>query len=436
MKLPFRATAFALLLAPTALWGDDWPRWLGPQGDSQWKESGLLAQFPDAGPVVKWRVPVRWGYSGPAVAGGKVFLMDYDIVEGKPDANPGGRTAIKGRERVRCFESATGKELWTHAYEAPYLLSFPAGPRCTPTVDGAFVYSLGAEGLLSCLAVADGQLAWELDLKKAYQVESPIWGFSSHPLVLGDLLIVKPGGAGSAAVALDKKTGKEVWRALTAKEPGYAPAVLIEHGGHEQLIIAHGESINSLDPLTGKVHWTVPFAPNYGMAIMAPRLAGDVLVMGGMVKKSVGLKLNADLSAPAIAWEGTPKTGIAPKNSTPVVADGLLFGCDADGDLHGLDPATGERLWTTKAVLGSTPGSGTFFMVKAQPHWVLFNELGELILADIDRAGYRETGRAKILEPTSPGMGRLVVWSHPAFAEKAVFLRNDTELVCVSLAAP
>lgn len=73
--------------------------------------------------------------------------------------------------------------------------------------------------------------------------------------------------------------------------------------------------------------------------------------------------------------------------------------------------------------------------MKASPHWVLFNELGELILADLTKDGYKETGRAKLLEPTSPGMGRKVVWTHPAFAEKCVFVRNDVELVCVSMAA-
>ena len=435
MKLLPRATALVLLLTSATLQADDWPRWLGAQGDSHWNETGLLAKFPAAGPVVKWRVPVRWGYSGPAVAAGKVFIMDYDITEGTPDANPGGRTKIQGKERVRCFDSATGKELWTHAYDAPYELSFPAGPRCTPTVDGDLVYALGAEGLLTCLSTADGKLLWEMDLKKTYQVNSPIWGFASHPLVVGDLVMVKPGGEGTTAVALDKKTGKEVWRALTSKEPGYAPAVLINHGGKEQVIICHGEALNSLDPLTGKVYWTVPFSPSYGMAIMAPRLAGDFLMMGGMGKKSIGLKLKADQTTPEIAWEGTPKTGLSPKNSTPVVDGDLVFGCDADGELRCFDPATGARLWTTTAVLGATPGSGTFFAVKASPHWVLFNELGELILADLTREGYKETGRAKILEPTSPGMGRKVVWTHPAFAEKAVFVRNDVELVCVSLAA-
>ncbi len=434
-RLPITALLL-LAFTPALLPADDWPRWLGAEADSHWKESGLLTKFPASGPVVKWRVPVRWGYSGPAVAAGRVLVMDYDITEGKPDANPGGRTKIKGKERVRCFESATGKELWTHAYEAPYELSFPAGPRCTPTVDGDYVYSLGAEGFLTCLAVADGKPLWELDLKKEYKVESPIWGFSAHPLVVGDLLIVKPGGDGTTTVALDKKTGKEVWRALSSKEAGYAPPVIFNHGGKDQLIIAHGEAINSLDPLTGKVHWSMPFVPAYGMAIMAPRLSGDYLVMGGMGKKSIGLKLKPDQSAPEIAWEGTPKTGISPKNSTPVVDGDLVFGCDADGELRCFEAATGTRLWTTVEVLGSTPGSGTFFAVKASPHWVLFNELGELILADLTREGYKESGRAKILEPTSPGMGRKVVWSHPAFAEKSVFVRNDTELVCVSLAAP
>ena len=432
--LPF-ASCIALVFALNPARAEDWPRWLGAQSDSHWKESGLLAKFPASGPIIKWRVPVRWGYSGPAVAAGKVFVMDYDITDGKPDANPGGRTKIKGQERVRAFDSATGKELWTHAYDAPYELSFPAGPRCTPTVDGDLVYSLGAEGYLTCLSIADGKSVWELDLKKEYKVESPIWGFASHPLVAGDLLIVKPGGDGTTAVAFNKKSGKEVWRALSSKESGYSPPVLINHGGKDQLMIVHGEAINSLDPLTGKVSWTVPFVPAYGMAIMAPRLAGDYLIMGGMGKKSIGLKLKPDQTTPDIAWEGTPKTGLSPKNSTPVVDGDLVYGCDADGELRCFEAATGTRLWTSNAVLGSTPGSGTFFMVKASPHWVLFNELGELIMADLTREGYKETGRAKLLEPSSPGMGRTVVWTHPAFAEKSVFIRNDRELIRVSLAA-
>lgn len=436
MKFLLSACLTALLIAsPPLLPAADWPHWLGPDGNSTWSETGLLKSFPARGPEVKWKAPVGWGFSGPAVSGGRVVVHDYVVREGKPDANPGGRTALKGDERVRCFDSADGKEIWTHSYDQPLNLSFPAGPRCTPCISDGMVYAIGAEGHVSGLSLADGKPAWELDLKKEYKVESPIWGFASHPVVHGGLLYCKPGGDGTTVVALNKKTGKEVWRALTSKEPGYAPPVFVNHGGQDQLIVAHGEAINSLDPLTGAVNWTVPFVPSYGMAIMTPRLSGDYLVMGGQTKKSIGLKLKSDLSSPEIAWEGTPKTGIAPKNSTPVADSGLLFGCDADGELRCLEAATGERLWSTDAVLGSTPNSGTFFLVKASPHWVIFNELGELVLADLTRGGYKETGRVLILEPTSPGMGRKVIWSHPAFAEKCVFARNDQQLVCVSLAA-
>ena len=101
------ASAALLLLTPLGLSAEDWPRWLGG-ADSHWNETGLTAKFPAAGPVVKWRAKVRWGYSGPAVQGGKVYVMDYDITDGKPDANPGGRTKLKGKEQVRCFDSAAG----------------------------------------------------------------------------------------------------------------------------------------------------------------------------------------------------------------------------------------------------------------------------------------------------------------------------------------
>jgi hypothetical protein len=162
-------------------------------------------------------------------------------------------------------------------------------------------------------------------------------------------------------------------------------------------------------------------------------LAGDYLIMGGIVKQTIGLKLKPDQSVPDIAWSG-PKLGFAAKNSTPVVHDGLLFGCDADGELRCVEPATGERLWTTGAVLGGMPNSGTFFLVKTPQHWVLFTERGELILAHLTRAGYKEISRAKIIEPTQPWRQK-VVWNHPAFAGKSVFVRNDRELICVSLAA-
>ena len=137
------------------------------------------------------------------------------------------------RARNACCASTPRRanSLWTHAYDRTYKISYPGGPRCTPTVDGERVYTLGAEGDLRCLNVADGTLVWSKDLTAEYKFDTPVWGFAGHPLVAGDLLYCLVGGEGSVAVAFDKATGREVWRALTASEPGYCPPTMITHGG-------------------------------------------------------------------------------------------------------------------------------------------------------------------------------------------------------------
>jgi outer membrane protein assembly factor BamB len=435
------ALAVVLALAHSAA-AADWPHWLGPDGDLTWREKGLVEKFPEGGPKVLWRVPVANGYSGPSVVGDRVFLSDYAIETGTVDDRAGNRTVLTGQERVRAFDAATGKELWTHAYECALNVSFPNGPRTTPAADAEHVWSLGAEGHLVCLRAKDGSLVWKKELKKEYQrEESPFWGYAHHPVIHGDLLYCLPGGEGTTVVALNKRTGAEVWRALSAKDPGYAPPVVIQRGGRDILLVWHPEALCGLDAATGKVFWSVPFSPGYGMSIMAPAVGGDHVFVGGIVKKSLLVKMSADGMSAETEWTGTPKQALSPKNGTPLVWDGHLYGCDADGQLRFADMVTGDRLWSSEEPLhGESPNSGTFFMVRlteakpGAPNHVILNDLGELILAGLSPDGYKEVSRAKILEPTTPGMGRTVVWSHPAFARQCVFLRNDRELVCVSLA--
>jgi outer membrane protein assembly factor BamB len=425
----------ALFLTSPLLPAEDWPQWLGPRGDSTWNDTGLITSFPAGGPKVVWRAPVANGYSGPAVAQGKVLVMDYQVASGTVDANPGGRTKLKGKERVVCLDEKTGKELWAHGYDCPINLSFPNGPRCSPVVSGDMVFSLGAEGHLSAVRLADGKPVWEKELKKEYGCESPIWGFAATPLVRDGVLYTLAGGKGTAAVALEAKTGKEIWRALETKDIGYAPPVWTQRDGKDELLVWHSESLNGLDPATGKVRWSQPTSVLYGMSIMAPRVTPDGIFVGAMGNKSVLVKPGDGKAE--IVWEGTPKIGLAPKNGTPAVVDGYVYGCDTDGDLRCFKSATGERLWTTLEVMsGKKVNSGTFFMVRTPQQWVLFNDFGELILADLSPTGYTEKARAKVVHPESPGMGgRAVVWSHPAFANRCVFVRNDKELVCLSLAA-
>src|SRR4051794_21805982 len=133
------AALSVLLTAGGAARADDWPQWLGPQRDGVWRESGILDAFPPGGPKVLWRVPIAAGYAGPAVAGGRVYVMDRVLAK---DAKPHNEalfphrpaSGIAGTERVLCLSAADGKPIWRHEYDCPYTVSYPSGPRCTPVV--------------------------------------------------------------------------------------------------------------------------------------------------------------------------------------------------------------------------------------------------------------------------------------------------------------
>ena len=436
--LILNALLLSATLSPTAS-GDDWPQWLGPQRDSTWRETGIVDKFPEAGLQVKWRTPIGGGYAGPAVVKGKVYVTDYQIESGKVENNPGNRTELNGRERVLCLDGATGKILWKHEYACPYKISYACGPRATPTVSGGKVYTLGAEGNLICFDAAKGDVLWSKELKKAYQVEAPIWGFCAHPLIDGPRLICLVGGEGSVAVAFDKDTGKELWRSLNAPDPGYCPPTIIEAGGTRQLLIWHPESLNSLDPETGKLYWSQPLKPGYGMSITAPRKSGDYLFASAIGNTAALFKLAADKPGAEVEWRATPKSAVFCANSTPVIDGGVIYAaCCQVGSLRAVKLETGDRLWesfvpTTHDTDARRASHGTAFLVRHHDRYFLFSETGDLILAKLSAEKYDEISRFHVLEPTGECFGRNVVWSHPAFANKSVYARNDKEIVCVSL---
>ena len=183
-------------------------------------------------------------------------------------------------------------------------MSYPSGPRTTPAVQDAKVFTLGAEGDLFCFEADAGKILWSRELKKDYGVETPLWGFAGHPLIDGKKLICLVGGPGSVVVAFDKNTGKEIWRALSAKEPGYCPPMIFEVGGKRQLIIWHPESINSLDPETGAVNWTQPFAVQSALTVPTPRLHGDRLLVSSFYNGSMLLQLDSAKPAATVLWRG------------------------------------------------------------------------------------------------------------------------------------
>ena len=266
--------------------------------------------------------------------------------------------------------------------------------------------------------------------------ETPQWGCTSHPLIDGDKLICIAGGEESIAVALDKRTGKLLWKALSASEPGYCSPMILQAGGVRQLIIWHSESINSLNPDSGQVYWSQPLQPDWSMAIATPRSDGKHLFAGAIIMKSALLELAQDKPDATVVWEGQKDRGIAPTTSTPFLEDGYLYGVDREGELRCVELATGKQVWTTYAATtkGAATDNATAFLVKQADRFFLFNELGQLVIARLTPAGYQELSRGQIIEPAGTSQRRPIVWSHPAFANRCVYVRNDREIVCVSLA--
>ncbi len=431
----------ATILATTAASAADWPQWMGPNRDDVWAETGIVEKFPEGGPKVLWRKPIHGGFAGPGVANGKVYVPDYQRSAGDDRPAPTRRNDLEGKERVLCLDAKTGNELWKHEYDCSYAISYPAGPRCTPTVDNGKVFNLGAMGDLFCLDAVKGSVLWSKNLPKTYNAPLPLWGYAGHPLVYKNLLICMAGGKGSAVVAFDKETGKEHWKALDTPEIGYSPPTLIEAGGVTQLLIFHGKGIASLNPDTGSLYWSESLATAFSMAIMAPRKGGDYLFAGGHAGKSIGLKLDATRPAVTKVWQGSRSTGLAPVSGTPFVENGVAYGIDGNGVFRAMRIATGERLWSTARPVNGQDGErganeGATFVTKNGERFFIFGENGDLVIARLSPERYDEVSRAKLLDPVGIGLGRKVVWSHPAYAERCIFARNDKEIVCASLAAP
>lgn len=410
---------------------EDWPQWGGPQRDIVWRESGIVEKLPAADPATGmlprvWTAKIGAGYAGPAVAEGRVFVTD--------------RLADEIIERTLCFDADTGKEIWKHAYKAPYSISYPLGPRATPTVDGNRVYVLGAVGHLFCFDAASGEIIWQKHLPTDFGTELPAWGTAAPPLVDGDQLIVLAGGKpGAMVVSLNKKTGEEIWRALDGKEPGYCPPVILEFGGQRQLIIWHPAAVVGLDPTNGKFQWREPFSVEAGLAIPMPRKLGTRLFITNFYDGPLMIDLGESGNKPEVLWRSAPKNTELKNDSlhsimsTPIVTEDYIYGVGSYGEMRCLETKTGRMVWETFDATGPDRWWNAFLVPQGE-RVVICNEQGDIIFATLTGDGYKELSRGKLIEPTAPIQRRMTVWSHPAFAMQSVFARNDGELIRVSLA--
>ena len=412
---------------------EDWPNWMGPNRDNVWNIAKPPQSLPSGSLKANWTAPVAGGYSGPAVVGNRIYVTDL-VTKADAKVDNFGRKSFDGTERVLCFDANTGKAIWKHEYNVTYAISYPAGPRCTPVVDGGNVYTLGAEGDLFCFEAQTGKVVWSRKLKDDYKTNSALWGFAAHPLIDGDNLITLAGGDGSHTVCLNKKTGKEVWRFGTAPEQGYSPPSIITAGGVRQLILPNPTAINSVDPATGKLYWTLPYDASNGSVIMVPIQVGKYLFVAGYSDKNLLIELDATSPKAKEVWRNVAKKALSPVNVQPMAIGDVVYGMDQSGEMIAFKIDTGERLWETSKPIGRRPvGSGTAFLVRSGDLFYLFNELGELVVAKMNPQGYEEISREKIIEQTNNAFGREVVWCPPAFANGCIYVRNDEKLICVPL---
>jgi len=411
---------------------EDWPQWRGAQRDGVWRETGIVQQFDSEQIELRWRQPIGSGYSGPTVVKGRVYVTDR-LVEPKQI------------ERVHCFDSKSGVELWSYPYPCEYAISYEAGPRAAVTVEDNRAYALGSMGHLHCFDAGSGVVLWKKDLNSIYHIVAdrrmPIWGIAAAPLIYEDLVILHIGGKDNASiVALDKKSGDEQWRSLSDRAQYSAP-IIVQQAGVPVLVCWTGDSVAGLDPASGKVYWRHPFAPTkIPIGIATPIVDGDQLFVTSFYDGSLMLRLRQDRPAVEKIWQ---RRGLDEKRtdalhsimSTPLFHDGYIFGVDSYGELRCLDAATGDRVWEDQTATPRDRWSNIHFVVNGDRTW-MFNERGELIIAQLSREGFHEISRAKLIDPTRPQLPSRrggVCWAHPAFADKHVFIRNDQELVCASL---
>jgi outer membrane protein assembly factor BamB len=398
----------------------EWPQFRGPNRDAVWNEHGLAKSFDTNGLKIRWRKPIGAGWSSPVIASGRVFVTDSELR--KPLA----------KERVHCFDEGTGAVRWVFAYSVNYPeFSFNpehgSGPTPTPIVEAGRIYTVGANGDVHCLDVKKGTVVWEKHLSKEYQVAE--MSCRPSPLIEGDLLILFTGAKpGASVMALDKKSGQEIWKSLDDHVSNSSP-IIINAGGKRQLIVWTDQSVTSLAPATGKVYWREAMVTSNNDSIPTPVVQKNRLLIGGLM-----MELDVRQPAASILW---PESRAASKRilsntSTAILKGDYVYSAKSSGELVCLEAATGKQVWQATNVTTLKTGA-SINLTPCGDDVYLFTDQGNLIQAQLTPAGYREISRARLVEPTTPFFGQNFAWTPPAYANRCVFARTDKEIVCASL---
>lgn len=403
-----RSGLIVIVLLTTCLpvvWAD-WPQWLGPRRDGSseeaiepWKESLRI----------RWRLPVGEGHSSPIVADGKVFLH--------------ARVAGAEAEEVVAVTAELGRVLWRQQYlRAPFNNQFGNGPRSTPLFDQGRLYTVGVTGLLTCWDATSGQQLWQKDLLKEYQAPNLFFGFSSSPLVVGNLLLVMVGGPEASLVALDKATGKPVWQ--TGKDrASYSSPIRVKHGRQSLVVLLTAAGLMAVKPEDGSQVWFTPLRDLLNESSTTPIVAGDCVLASSVTFGMLAARLTEVAGELRVErkWHNPRLTCYF---GTPVVVANEVYVVTGritppQADLHCVDPATGEIRWT-KAKVGTYHAT----LLRVRDRLLMLEEDGHLVLIQPDANQYIELAREKICGPA---------WAHPALSRGVLYVRDQKELLAVEL---
>jgi outer membrane protein assembly factor BamB len=382
----------------------DWPQWRGPQRTGISTETGLLQEWPPAGPKLLWRVNnLGAGFSTPSVVGDRVYLLNNEGL---------------ANEYVRALNASDGKQAWsTRLGKVGNPGQQPAypGARSTPTIEGDVLYALGSDGDLVALALGTGQVRWKKNLRTDFGGEPGMWGYSESPLLDGDALVVTPGGR-TSLVALNKKTGAVIWRSVVpGGEPaGYASIAVAETGGVKQYVTFLQKGVVGVDARTGAFLWRDDRTAEGSAAnIPTPVVSGgnvyNATSQGGGALVKLAVAAGKVTAQPAYHERRLPGS-----NGGSIVIGGYLYGTNATGLLC-VEFTSGAVKWQER-------GIGTAALAYADGRLYLHGENGDVALVEPTPAGYRERGR---FTPTgAPDRGQAKAWPHPVVANGRLYVHD------------
>lgn len=379
----------------------DWPQWRGPARDGISRETGLLPSWPKEGPRQLWAANgLGEGFSGVSVADGRVYTQ-------------GQRS---GRHYVTAIDVNTGAKLWETVAGGSFNESRGNGPRGTPTVDGARIYTLSPDGVLACLDGASGKVVWSQNLLQKFRGSVPSWGISESPLIDGDRLIVMPGGRDGSLVALNKGDGALVWKSGT-EGAGYSSAVIGEFDGVRQVIAMNESAVVGVRADNGQQLWRYTQVANQTANIATPIVSnGRVFVSTEYESGGALLKVGAK-SVSEVYFTRNMRNHY----STSVLVDGVLYGFNS-ATLTAMRFDNGEVLWRNRSV-----GKGS--VAYADKHLYVLGEDAILALVEARSDEYREVSRFSLKQSRYP------TWAPPVISDGRLYVRNQDSVMAFDVRA-